>query len=165
MKIKFPNYKDGLHHFDFETDVEELGLKEKFVGNVLLNCMMDKSSTQIVINCNLLIKAKFACDRCMAEFEKDIKTDFRLIFFITHSRSNGEESESGIYYLSPDEDTIDLTNDTVENILLTLPMKILCDENCKGLCYVCGVNKNETECSCEVETSNPVWDKLLKLKK
>ena len=164
MKIKFTNYKDGLHQFDFKTDVEELGLEEKFIGNILLNCGMDKSSTQIVINCNLLLQAKFACDRCMAEFDKDIKTDFRIIYFLSQSSSNDEVDENGIYYLSQNDDTIDLTKDTIENILLTIPMKILCSEDCKGLCFVCGVNKNETECNCEVETNNPVWDKLLKLK-
>ena len=164
MKIKFTNYKDGLHQFDFQTDVKALGIEDHFYGNILLNCEMDKSATQIVVNCKLLLKAKFVCDRCMAEINKDVEKDFKVIFFITHSRSDDEVDENGIYYLSPDDDKIDLTNDTIENLLLTIPMKILCSESCKGLCYVCGVNKNTNECNCEVETNNPVWDKLLKLK-
>jgi len=164
MQIKFTNYKEGLHNFVFETDVEDLGIEEKFVGNVLLNCEMDKSSTQIVLNCNLKIVSRQVCDRCTADSEELVDIDFKSIYFLTSIRENVDEDESGIHYLTSDDDKIDLSDDTVENALLTVPMKILCKKDCKGLCSVCGVNKNEEECNCVIETSNPVWDKLLKLK-
>ena len=164
MQIKFTNYKDGLHKFVFETDVEELGVEDKFIGSVLLNCEMDKSSTQIILNCNLQISVKQVCDRCNAESEEMIVTDFKNIYFLTSNRSNADEDESGIYYLTSEDDKIDLSSGTVENALLTIPMKILCKDDCKGLCSICGVNKNEKECDCVADTSNPVWEKLLKLK-
>ncbi len=164
MQIKFANYKDGLHKFVFETDVEELEVEERFVGAALLNCEMDKSSTQIILNCNLQITAKQVCDRCLVEYVDKIETDFKNIYFLTSSRNSEDEGESGIYYLSPDDDEIDLSDDTIENALLTLPMKTLCKEECKGICSICGTNKNEDECNCVVDTSNPVWEKLLKLK-
>lgn len=164
MQIKFTNYKEGLHNFVFETDVEELGIEEKFVGNVLLNCEMDKSSTQIVVNCNLKIAARKVCDRCGVESEEMVDTDFKSIYFLTRNRNNVDEEESGIYYLTSNDDKIDLREDTVENAMLTIPMKVVCKDDCKGLCSICGVNKNEKECNCVIETSNPVWEKLLKLK-
>ena len=164
MQIKFTNYKDGLHNFVFETDVKELGIDEKFVGNVLLNCEMDKSSTQIVLNCKLKIAAKQVCDRCTAESQELVETDFKGIFFLTSNRDSADEDESGIHYLTSNDDKIDLSGDTVENALLTIPMKVVCKADCKGLCPICGVNKNDKECNCVIETSNPVWDKLLKLK-
>jgi uncharacterized protein len=164
MQIKFTNYKNGLHQFDFKTSVGELGLEEKFNGNVLLNCEMDKSSTQIVLKCNLQLTAKYICDRCTLEFEDKITTKFKSIYFITYSKKNDEVDENGIYYLSPDDDKIDLSIDTVGNALLAIPMKILCNEDCKGLCSMCGINQNENECNCVADTSNPIWDKLLELK-
>ncbi|MCF6270692.1 MAG: DUF177 domain-containing protein [Melioribacteraceae bacterium] len=164
MQIKFTNYKDGLHKFVLKTEVEELSIEEKFAGTALLNCEMDKSSTQIIINCNLQVNAKQVCDRCTAEYEDVIETDFKNIYFLTNNRSSADEDESGIYYLSSSDDKIDLSGDTIENALLTLPMKVLCNKDCKGLCSICGVNKNEEECNCVAETSNPVWEKLLKLK-
>jgi uncharacterized protein len=164
MQIKFTNYKDGLHKFDFETKVEELGLEDKFCGNVILNCEMDKSSSQIVMNCGFGIRAKHICDRCTAEFEDNYEISFKSIFFISHDKNNDEIDESGIHYLSPDDDKIDLSEDTIENALLTIPMKVLCNDDCKGLCSICGVNKNEEECNCVTDTRNPVWDKLLELK-
>jgi uncharacterized protein len=164
MQIKFTNYKDGLHQFNFTTKVEELGVEEKFIGNVLLNCEMDKSSSQIIINCNLGITAKLECDRCTAEIEDEFEVSFKSIYFISHNKSDNEIDESGIHYLSPDDDKIDLSDDVIENALLTIPMKVLCSENCKGLCPICGVNKNDKECNCVADTSNPVWEKLLELK-
>jgi uncharacterized protein len=164
MQIKFTNYKDGLHQFDFETNYEELGFEEKTIDNVLLNCEMDKSSSQIVINCKVKFVAKQTCDRCTAEFDEKMKTSFKNIYFMTHSRSEDEEDESGIYYLSPEEDKINLSSDTRENILLAIPMKVLCNEDCKGLCSKCGVDLNNKTCNCKEERSNPVWDSLLKLK-
>lgn len=164
MKIKFTNYKNGLHQFNFKTDVRELGIEENFSGTVLLGCEMDKSSTQIIFNCELQLKTKYNCDRCTVDFSRDIETSFKIVFFITHSKENSEDDESGIHYLSPDDDKIDLTNDTVENALLTVPMKVLCSEDCKGLCYVCGCNKNKEDCDCKVDKENPVWEKLLNLK-
>ncbi|PIQ08883.1 MAG: hypothetical protein COW71_09370 [Ignavibacteriales bacterium CG18_big_fil_WC_8_21_14_2_50_31_20] len=164
MLIKFNNFKNGIHPFTFETKVEELGIQDNFIGKVLLNCEMDKSSTQIVINCNLIVNAKQVCDRCLFEFETEFKSNFKNIYFITHSKSDEQEDDNGIYYLSPDDDKIDLTNDAIENAVLTIPMKVLCKEDCKGICLVCGVNKNETDCNCAIDTGSSVWEPLLKLK-
>lgn len=164
MQIKFTNYKEGLHKFVFETNVEELGIEERFVGSILLNCEMDKSSSQIILNCSLQITVKQVCDRCTVEFEDVIETDFKNIYFLTGHKMNNGEDESGIYYLSSNDDKIDLSDDTIENVLLVIPMKVLCKEDCKGLCSICGINKNKEECNCISDTSNPVWEKLLKLK-
>lgn len=164
MQIKFTNYKNGLHQFDFDSKVEELGLEENFNGDVLLNCEMDKSSTQIVMNCNIQATAKYTCDRCTSEFEEKMETDFKNIYFFTQNKSSDEVDESGIYYLSSDDDKIDLSKNTCENALLTIPMKVLCKDDCKGLCSMCGVNKNDKECNCVANTNNSVWEPLLKLK-
>lgn len=44
-----------------------------------------------------------------------------------------------------------------------LPMQILCNENCRGICTKCGANLNEADCSCDDETSDPRWDILKSL--
>lgn len=46
---------------------------------------------------------------------------------------------------------IDLSNGIKEAIVLSLPIASLCHEQCKGLCPVCGVNKNKKQCKCKVE--------------
>jgi uncharacterized protein len=52
-----------------------------------------------------------------------------------------------------------------EQILLALPMKVLCRVDCKGLCPVCGMNLNSGTCTCSREEFSPHMDVLLEFKK
>lgn len=55
---------------------------------------------------------------------------------------------------------VDLIKILQENIMLVLPMKHLCSEECRGLCTVCGQNLNEKECNCKTESIDPRLAKL-----
>jgi len=50
-------------------------------------------------------------------------------------------------------------------VILSIPLKPVCDEQCKGLCPVCGENKNERDCGCVEKQTDPRWQSLPKLKK
>jgi uncharacterized protein len=52
-----------------------------------------------------------------------------------------------------------------EQILLALPMKVLCAVDCKGLCPTCGTNLNSGSCGCPKEEFNPHMDTLLEIKR
>ena len=149
MIIKFTNFSDGIHNLEFREHAEKLELGSDFTGDVLLNCEMDKSSWQIVLSCN-------------KEYEKGIHHYFKMIYLV--EKGEAVEEDTNIHYLSPDQDKIDLSEDVKEMTLLALPMKHLCDENCKGLCSKCGKDLNEGPCNCKEEEINPVWEPLLKLK-
>ena len=81
------------------------------------------------------------CDRCLREFEKSYSFDFSHIVVPSVSRDNDE-------YIVADGESIDMNDIAVTDILLQLPSKILCREDCKGLCMVCGCDLNESECNC-----------------
>lgn len=164
MKIKFTNYDDGIHHFEFLENVDNLNLNERFFGKLKINCKMDKSHHQIVIDCDINLTAELTCDRCMTEFERDYSEHFQSIYFNTYGNDNANEDELGIYFLSPNEDKIDIATDVTETMNLALPMKVLCTDECKGLCSVCGQSLNEVECNCDTNVENPVWEKLKELK-
>ena len=69
------------------------------------------------------------CDRCLKE---------------TVQEFSGEEDE----YIVAKAESIDPEEIAVTDLLLELPTKMLCREDCKGLCPVCGCDRNETECDC-----------------
>ena len=76
------------------------------------------------------------------------------------------ESSFSYFYDDITEGEIDLTEKIREDFLLDFPQTFICDEDCKGFCYMCGVNLNEESCSCEpeeVEEENP-WSALDGLK-
>jgi len=162
MKIKFTNYDDGIHHFEFLENVNDLNIDERYYGKLKIDCKMDKSQHQIVIDCDLNLNAKLTCDRCVSDFERTYSNHFQNIYFTTFENDNTDET--GIYYISPNEDKINLSNDVADILNLSLPMKIICSDECKGLCTSCGQSLNDSECNCNKSIENPVWEQLKKLK-
>ncbi|MBE6857626.1 MAG: DUF177 domain-containing protein [Ruminococcus sp.] len=81
------------------------------------------------------------CDRCLAELERDYHFESEHIVVSSVSSDNDE-------YIVADGESIDLNEIAVTDLLLQLPTKNLCKEDCKGLCMVCGCDLNESECDC-----------------
>lgn len=84
------------------------------------------------------------CDRCLTELKRDYSYDF------SHTVVPSLQSEGDIYdtYLVAQHDSIDMNETAISDLLLMLPTKMLCREDCKGLCDICGCNLNERICNC-----------------
>ena len=84
------------------------------------------------------------CDRCLTELKRDYSYDF------SHTVVPSLQSEGDIYdtYLVAQHDSIDMHETAISDLLLMLPTKMLCREDCKGLCDICGCNLNERTCNC-----------------
>ncbi len=162
MIIKYTNFSDGLHEFKLFESSKKLGLEDFFFGDVEVDFKMDKSPHQIILNCNLKAQTKYDCDRCAAETIKEVNNHFLLSFMFTKDKQ--ESDDFNFKMLSPEEDKIDISSDIYEYAELALPMKKLCDEECKGLCPKCGVNLNEKPCDCDLTLKNDIWAPLQSLK-
>lgn len=102
----------------------------------------------IYVQANIRGTVGLTCSRCLREFEMPIEFDCEGRFV-----EDPEELE-----LNDDEDDVEtfamtdgycVLDDLVQHgLVLNIPMKPLCDEECKGLCDTCGVNLNETTCQC-----------------
>jgi uncharacterized protein len=88
------------------------------------------------------------CSRCLSLFDQNIDLNFDCSFGI-------------------EEYTFDLLNEIRENIILNIPMKPLCRQDCRGICQFCGCDKNETQCLCEEKNINEFvaekWSKIKNL--
>ena len=107
------------------------------------------------------------CSRCLDAFSIPVEVKFDLLFLPAVDNAGDEEREVreddlGVSYYKGD--VIDLGDVMREQFYLALPMKPLCQENCRGLCPVCGVNRNRETCSCQTEWVDPRMDALRKLK-
>ena len=102
---------------------------------------------------DLAVTAKFdytaPCDRCGEE----TITSFVRSFNHTVVQSLVGENESD--YIEAPDFTVDLDAPVTADILLDLPSKHLCREDCKGLCPKCGKNLNEGECGCDLREIDP----------
>ena len=110
---------------------------------------------------NLDITADFVytrpCDRCIEPVTRDMHYEFHHKLVVTlHEEENDEYIETPDFKLELDELAI-------ADILLRLPSKYLCKEDCKGLCEKCGQDLNLGECGCDRRVIDPRLEKLKQL--
>ncbi len=100
------------------------------------------------------------CDRCCEEFPCEFSCNFeeRMLKEDFHTESN--ENPGAIYFKATN---VDLGEIVLNNIILSLPLKNLCKDDCQGLCPVCGKNLNNGGCDCDSRTTDPRFDILDKL--
>lgn len=100
-------------------------------------------------------KLNVNCDVCLKPFDIELNFDVDEIFV----RSDEITDENDDYWLFS-EKSIDFNPMILSCILLNIPMRTVCSDNCKGLCSICGHNLNEGECGCERTYINPNFEKL-----
>lgn len=110
---------------------------------------------RLLVRATLSGEAQLPCSRCLTTFSLPLETSFEEEFIEGQPGKDDEadedESDRTVTYYTGDE--IDLSEPIRDHILLELPMKALCREDCEGLCPTCGTNLNEGSCSC-VETTS-----------
>jgi uncharacterized protein len=106
------------------------------------------------------------CDRCLVTARFPLDAGFDLFYRPDSEIAREEEveidegeAEIGFY----EDGGIELEDILREQVLLALPMQRVCSDLCKGICPVCGRNRNETACDCKVETTNDRWGALRNL--
>lgn len=103
------------------------------------------------------------CARCVEPVEIPLKGEYDLIFRpaeadaeATERSITAPETEIGYYQ----KGSLLLEDVLREQVLLSLPVRTLCKEDCKGLCPRCGENRNMKECSCEKGPADLRWEAL-----
>jgi uncharacterized protein len=79
------------------------------------------------------------CDRCLKELDRDYHFDFDHIVVPSISGDNDD-------YIVAEGESIELNEIALTDLLLQLPTKNLCKDDCKGLCMVCGCDLNVSQC-------------------
>ncbi len=93
------------------------------------------------------------CSRCLKDVNIPLNLDFsKELDFMKDSEERIKELDETNYISGYNLD-VDLL--VYDEILIDFPMKVLCDENCKGFCKVCGSDLNKGECSCEKQVLDP----------
>ena len=111
------------------------------------NLRVSEVSGGILVAGDLSTKLEVPCGRCLESFDYDIQLN-DVCHFIEDTTT----------------DIIDISEELREDILISLPTRFVCREDCQGLCPVCGANLNEETCECsqnasDFKPSSP-WDAL-----
>lgn len=130
----------GMDTCPFVQPVHVFGTVENTAGIVTLT-----------IQCQTTIR--LSCDRCLAMFERPLDEVFE------HILVQSVQSEDEDYIVLADA-CLDLDELVRADILLSFPSKVLCRDDCKGLCDQCGANLNETQCDCKTVSVDPRLEAL-----
>jgi uncharacterized protein len=109
-----------------------------------------------------------SCARCLEPVQQEVAKEFDLLYRPQGVDRGQEElsiseAETEIGYYSGDG--LLLEDVLREQVLLAVPIRLVCREDCKGLCPRCGTNLNDEVCDCKQESADPRWDALKELRK
>lgn len=155
LNLKEELKKEPFREYEFEIPLKELDLPEEYMIDeneklkVKIHLVKDKDDYIVSVAFDTYINVE--CARCL----EPAKTKFAISESIILTKKPSKEQElheEDLFteYLE-DEEHFNLNELIREEIIVNTPMKVLCSEDCKGLCPVCGANKNFESCDCEIK--------------
>ena len=112
-------------------------------------------------------EARLECSRCLEPYAVTLRgeIDFSINEVADTDAVDRDEVPDNELIVPAGAGEIDITEPVREALTLELPLKPLCREECRGLCPVCGANRNETTCECKIDRTDSRWDALRDLLK
>lgn len=154
---------------EYEFDVKNIEIEAKIIKPVHFKGKIYKSGEDIRVDGNIATKLQVECHRCLDSFSIEIEADMDLYYRPYPSVQDEEEEipieELGLLHYK--DNTVDLGQAIRDTIIIEMPLKLVCDDDCLGLCDQCGANKNIEACDCKKEDTsyNPFKDFFEKQKK
>jgi len=147
--IEVRSLNEGLNETKLIVPASALAI-EPLKEDVKVQLKLFKTGEKLTAKGDVTFVLMPECSRCLTEFRKEF-TENLDVFFIpgfSESKEKGlsEDEVKTLFYGSKGIDLLPVIRDT---ILLSMPMKPLCSEDCKGLCFKCGKNLNEGPCGCK----------------
>jgi uncharacterized protein len=160
LKIKVGNIpEEGLeYHFSDNGNklleiIPDKGKIDFTLQKVGVVCLAKKVRNTVSLQVEAETVIDLKCSRCLEAAAYPVRAVFTCTMVPAEGGVREEEDVSSTdddlnvgYY---QDDVIDLAALVLEQIVLQIPIKPLCKEDCKGLCPRCGINLNEAECGCE----------------
>ena len=146
--------------FSTSVDLSDLryGITQPVSEPVLAEGTVRYTAGVLMMKGNVTTTIHGICDRCATEFSR--KIDFPIDAVLVTELSNEENEDEWVFPLVGDSADLD---DIVRTVfVLNLDSKLLCKDDCKGLCCRCGKNLNDGPCTCEKEI-DPRWAALKQL--
>ncbi len=159
MKLNLDTLPAGRSDHEVEF-VCALDPDEPSAGEVAASGLLtvDNTDSRVLVGGRLTAEGTADCDRCLATFPLAYEADVDVQIVRSNAPAPGEDSDTWILHQA--RGPVDLAEPLREAVVIALPHKRLCDEECRGLCAHCGANRNEVDCDCTQEIVDPRWDGL-----
>lgn len=169
MRIELENLEGGKGDFAHIYQPEDLNPVDDRISLTEPATITGKvrlAGNEVFVNGHVETRAKVECDRCLQPVEMPVNSDFELEY-ITGSEYESspvaELTEAEMSVSVFDGEAIDVDEIVKEQIVLAVPTRMLCREDCKGICPECGSDRNTGACSCSTSDIDPRWAALKNL--
>jgi uncharacterized protein len=169
MRIELASLEGGKGAFAHTYAPDELVLEDdrvRLLEAPAVSGNVRQHGNRVRVSGRVIARAQVECDRCLKLVELPIDSQFKLEYVTAEdyrAQQIVELTEEDLDLSVFDGEAIDIDELVKEELLLAVPDQVLCVETCKGMCPVCGVNKNSVACECEAQETDPRWAGLKKL--
>lgn len=169
MRIELENLNGGKGDFARIYQPEDLGPVDERIRLIAATAVSGKvrrSGNQVFVNGHVDAQAQVECDRCLKPVEFPVSADFSLDYITGSEYESSPVAELTEDLMSVsvfDGTAIDTDEVVKEQILLAVPTRMLCRDDCKGFCSECGTDRNTGNCDCVATDIDPRWAALKNL--
>ena len=138
----------GSKTFAYELTPDELDITDtdlKVTAPIQLEGVVENAGDVILLKADVKTEIERTCGRCLKVFTEPLAAQ------VVEAGAENIENDAFIY----ESDLLDITEPVRESLLLAVPLQSLCREDCRGLCPVCGADRNEGDCGCDATTVDP----------
>lgn len=169
MQIELSSLLGKKSRFAHVYATDELILEDervKLAAPPRVSGQITRNEHKVLVEGQLTVVVSVECDRCLKPLELPIDSKFEVEYVTPATYNASDTAELGEDDLTLsvlDGEIINIDEIVREQILLGVPSHTVCDENCKGLCPICGTDLNVTSCTCQETEIDPRWQGLKEL--
>jgi len=151
------------YSFEMPLEYEGVNLTSSTSGKVEIMKIEDGFNAKVS---DLKVEAEFACDKCLKKIDQEVTIDAveRQYLMTPPEESEQKIDVNDIYLVNKKDQSIDLGEFLRQEIILHFPLIPVCSKSCKGLCPVCGKDRNKKACHCEIVEYKEEYKPLAALK-
>lgn len=168
--LLFSDLEEGATHLEFAVPAGSLELEDpyfSFVSPITASLEVVRVLESYSISGSVRWRISGECCRCLAPVEEDLEAPIQVL--VQRKEASDDvlealEDQDEVEIVDPGARKVDLTGRIQDLVVLELPLRAYCSEDCKGLCPHCGSDLNSGPCGCQSEVIDPRWEALAKLK-
>src|SRR6185295_16089503 len=165
MRIELENLEGGKGDFAHVYQPDDLNPVDERISlsqPATVSGKVRLAGNEVFVNGHVETRAQVECDRCLKPVEIPVNTDFALEYITGSEYESVETAELTEAEMSVS--VFDVEEIVKEQIVLAVPTRMLCREDCKGICPECGADRNTGDCSCTTNDIDPRWAALKNLR-
>jgi uncharacterized protein len=163
---KLEGSKGAFAHVYQPDDLNPIDERIRLTEPAAVTGKIRLAGNEVFVNGQIDTRAQVECDRCLQPVELPVNADFALDYMSGSDYESSQAAELTEAELSVsvfDGKAIDVDEIVKEQILLAVPTRMLCREDCKGICPECGIDRNTGDCTCVTNDIDPRWAALKNL--